>query len=110
LRISKGSGGSGKATEIENAILAGTREGYGLIKIDNGSPVICVTTAEQEDAELMKFRRAKEKRAQQEQDRKRQKEEEEAQIKRRDQADAERKEVQESKLRAEHGSQTRARA
>jgi hypothetical protein len=39
-----------EATEIENAILARTREGYGLIKIDNGSAKICLTTAEQEDA------------------------------------------------------------
>jgi hypothetical protein len=39
-----------QATEIENAIMAGTREGYGLIKMENGSSVICMTTTEQEDA------------------------------------------------------------
>jgi peptidoglycan hydrolase-like protein with peptidoglycan-binding domain len=39
-----------KATEIENKIKTGA-DGYGLIKIDNGSAKICVTTAEQEDAQ-----------------------------------------------------------
>jgi hypothetical protein len=38
-----------KETEIENKIETGI-DGYGLLKIDNGSPNICVTTAEQEDA------------------------------------------------------------
>ena len=38
-----------KATEIENQIKTGV-DGYGLIKIDNGSAKICVTTSEQEDA------------------------------------------------------------
>ena len=37
-------------TEIEDAILNGSREGYGLIKIDNDSAVICMTTDEQEAA------------------------------------------------------------
>ena len=35
--------------EIENKIATGT-DGYGLIKIDNGSAAICLTTAEQEGA------------------------------------------------------------
>ena len=38
-----------KATEIEKKIATGI-DGYGLIKIDNGSAVICLTTAEQEAA------------------------------------------------------------
>ena len=37
-----------EATLLENEIFTGTRDGYGLIKIDNGSAVICMTTAEQE--------------------------------------------------------------
>ena len=39
-----------ESTEIEDAILNGSREGYGLIKIDNDSAVICMTTDEQEAA------------------------------------------------------------
>ena len=39
-----------EAKGIEGAILAGIREGYGLIKLENGSPVICMTTTEEEDA------------------------------------------------------------
>lgn len=38
-----------KVTEIENKIATGV-EGYGLIKIDNGSAVICMTVPEQEAA------------------------------------------------------------
>ena len=36
-----------EATEIEKKIETGV-DGFGLIKIDNGSANICVTTAEQE--------------------------------------------------------------
>ena len=39
-----------EATKIETEIEAGTRPGYGLIKIDNGSAVICMTTADAEQA------------------------------------------------------------
>jgi hypothetical protein len=37
-----------EATNTETEIEAGTRPGYGLIKIDNGSAVICMTTADAE--------------------------------------------------------------